>query len=260
MTTNLLFAYPDIPFQASSHTLPDKGADADYNKDSVVAGSRVERFQFDTTSDTPSHLFDLGASYTGLQSQASYLIVSQAHLLLAGGSTSISLGGRTGTIGAFTYPVSAVAWTTSDLVGPLEQDYITTFNLTSQYRQWSVELHGSASTEVFPHGQIYFGQMFDFGRDPEWGRRVKLDYYQDKAIHQRLGFELKYRGITETKRQEFEEKIGQYSETHPIFLYAQSYDPVLFDLTLVQCVIESYSFNRNNFATNDLDITLYEII
>lgn len=257
MATNLLFAFPDIPLN-STHTLTGKSAASGYDEDSVVAGSRSQLFYFDTSSDDPIHLFDLGASYASLQSKADYLIVSKANLTQKSGSTAILLDARTGTGGAFTSIVND-SWDSTDLKGPNSKDYIITFNETSQYRQWQVSLHGSASTAQFPHAQIYFGLFFDFGRDPEYATPIEPKYFLDKAIYHELRIELRYRGLTNAKREEFETKLGAYAAEHSIFIYTESYHAALLGQRLVNCRIEDYSFDSRSVVSNDLRMILQEV-
>lgn len=258
MATNILWAFPDITLNASAHTLPNKGALSGHDLDTVVSAARSKRFYFDATSDKPAHLFDLGSGYTLIDNTADYLIVSDAKATIKDGSTLILLAARAATSGAFTSIVSN-AWSTSDLVGPHDKDYITTFNTTSAYRQWQVQFHASANTANFPHGQIYFGRFFDFGRDPTSSSKTKLDYNQDKGIHQALDFEFKYEGITETKRDSFEDKMGQYKDENTIFLYSRSYHAALFGQRLINCQIVDYKFTQQSAFLHDLEISLREV-
>lgn len=258
MTTNLLYAFPDIPFNASSHTLTGKGAGTGFDLESVVAGSRGQRFEFDDTNSTPSHLFDLGSGYASLDSTAEYLIISYANLSINQGSTAVVLEARTGTGGGFTSIVND-AWVTGDLVDPNARDYIITFNETSQYRQWQVSLNGTSSTQTFPHAQIYFGTFFDFDRDPFYSRRAVSEYWQDKGIYEKVKFELFYSGISTTKREEFERKIGQYKDAHPIFLYSQTYEAVTLGTQLLNCKISDYTFRSNASRQNDLTLIVEEL-
>lgn len=258
MTTNLLWAFPDIPFNASTHTLTDKGAASGYDKSTVISGSRSQRFLFDTTNDAPVHLFDLGASYTSLQSKAEYLIVSNANLTQKSGSTAILLDARTGTGGGFTSIVND-SWDSADLKGPNSKDYIITFSETSQYRQWQVSLNGSNNTAQFPHSQIYFGLFFDFGRDPHYVEEIEPNYYLDKGIYQSISLQLTYKGLTNATREDFESKIGKYASEHPIFLYTQSYHSVLLGQRLLNCRIRDYNFTYSNVSANQLVVKLDEV-
>lgn len=258
MTTNLLFAFPDIPFNSEAHTLPNKDAAAGYDKSSVIYGSRSQRFLFDTSSNLPSHLFDMGAGYNSLDSSAEYLIVSYANLTINSGSTAVIVEARTGVAGPFTGIIND-SWVITDLLDPNRRDYITTFAATAKYRQWQVSLHGSSNTAQFPHAQIYLGTFLDIGRDPSWSRQLNSELHQDKGMYERKRIEFNYEGITTTKRQEFENKIGQYKDSHPIFLYSQTYSPVLLGNQLLNVAIQDYSFRAKHAQQNDLTLIVEEV-
>lgn len=259
MTTNLVIAYPDIPFNASSHTLTGKSADSSYNKDNVINGFRSDRFQFVGTAGSPEHTFTLSSGQT-----AEYLIVSQANLLMKNaaqnsGTTNLYLGGSNG--GGYTFPVNGTSWTTSDLVGINSQDYITTFAETSSYTTWLIQFcSNSSATNTYPHGQIYFGKFFDFLRDPLYGRRIEQDSDDVNFKGQATRFFFNYKGISDTVKIDFETKIGKFKDINPVFLYTRtSHNPIL-GRRLSHCIIVDYEFTPTAYQYNNLTIVFEELV
>lgn len=259
MATNLKWAFPDIPFRATNHAFPSKSySGTTYDAENVVAGSRSSRFQFDASYATPAHVFDLGANYTSVDNTADYFIVADANLSIAESSNSIRLAARTGTSGLYT-SIFSNAWAASDLKGPNNRDYITTFTETASYRQWHVQLHSGASVDTFPHSKVYFGKFFDFGRDPTLQSTMEVGYERDQKIYHAISLNLKYDGLSADTRESFEEKIGQYRDENPVFLYSETYDPILMGQELLNVVIDDYAFTQRNAFQFDLRIRVREV-
>jgi hypothetical protein len=143
-----------------------------------------------------------------------------------------------------------------DFTGGQERDYIQTFTETSAYRYWIAQIESDTAT-TRPLSKLYFGKLFDLEREPQFERSVTSER-SDKQIYEKNKFSLNYQGISTNKRLEFEEKIGQYSDSNEVFLYTNSYNAVMLGTSLISCAIKDYSFESKGAKQNSLTIDLEE--
>lgn len=250
MATNLLIGYPDIPFNALSIT-SSQTYSTEFPLTNLVNGSRGKRAELETAfAGTHTITYDLGA---GVTRTANYFALLDVKILKASGVSTVYLIADDGVT-----PVTVATVTLSSitLTGGQEKDYITTFNETDPYRYWIVQFASTGETKR-PISKLYFGTLFDIGRDPQFSREVSSER-SEKEIYEGAKLSLSYNGITTTKRQDFEDKIGDYSDTNDVLLYANSYTAVMLGTSLMSCAISDYSFEAKGAKQNDLIIELEE--
>lgn len=142
------------------------------------------------------------------------------------------------------------------LQGGQDRDYITTFSETSACRYWIVQMESDLAT-LRPLSKLYFGKLFDMGRDPQFQREGSFSG-NPAHIYQKKELNLDYKGISTTKRLEFEEKIGQFSDTNEVVLVPSSYTNLLLGESMLSCAIKDYSFDTHGARQNSLKIALKE--
>lgn len=248
MATNLLIGYADIPFNALSIT-SDQTYSTSYPLENLVNGSRGKRAELASAyTGTHTVTIDLGS---GVTQTANYFALLDVKILKASGVTSVVLKGSNGAPAT----IATVTLSSITLTGGQGRDYITTFAETTAYRYWIIEFVGTSTTR--PLSKIYLGKLFDLGRDPQFSREVSSER-SEKEIYEGAKLSLSYNGITTTKRQDFEDKIGDYSDTNDVLLYANSYTAVMLGTSLMSCAINNYSFEAKGAKQNDLIIELEE--
>ena len=250
MATNLLIGFPDIPFNALSIT-SSQTYSTEFPVTNLVNGSRGKRAELATAyTGTHTITYDLGS---GVTDTVNYFALLDVKILRDSGVTVVRLRGSDGVTPA---TVATVTLSSITLDGGQDRDYLTTFNETSAYRYWLVEMDSSGDTKR-PVSKLYFGTLFDIGRDPQFSRSVSSDK-GDKSIYEKDKMSLSYNGVSTTKRQDFESKIGDYSDANDVILYANSYTAVLAGKSLISCAITDYSFEARGAKQNDLRIELEE--
>lgn len=108
--------------------------------------------------------------------------------------------------------------------------------------------------------KVYFGNAFDFGREPVRGRVLTKDDSDDKAKRIANEWEFNFIGITNAKRQEFIDKVLQYGAESPIFLMYQTYGQQMIEHTPVHAKISFYNFTPKPGSMNDLTIRFLELV
>lgn len=250
MTTNLKIGFPDITFNALSAT-SDQAYSTEYPLINLVNGSRSRRAELAAEySGTHSVTFDLGSGNT---ETANYIALLDVKILKASGVTTVVLKGSNGS----PTTITTIDLTSITLDGENQRDYIATFAETAAYRYWIVDFVSSDPTKR-PLSKALIGKLFDIGRDPLLTRRITSDR-NDKQTYEKQEINLSYRGVSTTKRQEFESKIGSYIESNDITLYANSYTAVLMGKSLINCTVRDYSFTSTGAGLNDLNLNLTEV-
>lgn len=247
--TNLLIAYPDIPdggIQASATT--------DNEKDTVFGGkARVAKLNTSATG-TVDYLYDLGS---GVTATAQYLAIGRANLLQKSGVTTITLSGSSDGISYSTVYTNA-SFASATLTGTNSEDFFITFATSTAYRYWRFRADSGATDSYKPLSKIYFGTLFDLGRDPIYPVIRTLNSVEDKTARQLITFEFNYDGITDAKKESFETYIGRFSGEHTYFIYDSSNTYVLGGYNPVYCRILSYSFNTTATINNNTLSIIFE--
>lgn len=246
MVSNLLIAYPDIPNRSLLAS-----ASTDNEKDIIFgAKSRVSKLTTAATG-TVDWLFDLGS---GVTATAEYLAIGRANLLQKGSVTTITLSGSSDGVSYSTVYTNA-SFASATLTGTNSEDFITTFATSTAYRYWRFRADSGATSSYKPLSKIFFGTLFDLGRDPLHDRTITPTLIEDKTARPLLTFSFNYQGITDTKRQSFETYIGKYAGEHTYFVYGTSYSYILGGYNPIYCRIVSYVFTPTA-ALNDNNLTI----
>lgn len=263
MASNLLIAFPDIPFKASYQgtITPVEAAPAGYDEGYTIAGARHKHYRRSTPNERAYITYDMGSAYTD---QAEYFILSRADLVeaISTGACDITLRGSTDNFAASDVTLlSLLNITEADLVGPHLEDVIVTGALSAAYRYFRLQVLDSGNAKDWELGQIYFGQFFDFGRDPSYPRRMEQKLLARDARFEQLEFQFTWNGITDDKQIEFINTIYTYKEVHPVFLYSTSFDDVLAGNKLVYCKITDGVFKPGPTKDmNAITLTFEEMI
>jgi hypothetical protein len=239
-------------------------ADSNHPITNTVTGERGKRFALSIAWDYNANLYyDLGSSVTA---NIDHVIIARADLLKALGATNIQLdssangsvwGNRAGTS-------SALQTRTYDGVRGEDLIFTQTYNndtgtlAGSSHRYWALYF-GAVTALKSTFSKVYFGTFFDFGREPSYpaiqNRRIQRPGNRD-AVYQ---FTLKWQGITNTKRNELFDKILQYRDVNPVFLYDTD-DLILNGIKLLHCRILDASITPITAQYNDVEILFEELI
>lgn len=159
MSSPLLIAYPDIPYNAMDVVTAEEYSDFRpvYN---LFRGYRSHHGQLVAdTNSTRTIDFNLATAQT-----ASYMIIARADLLEDQGITLVTLQ-RSSDNSSWT-TVTSSSLDENLRSGPKSQDLLLTFTETSAYRYWRVYFD-STLTSKLRFSKIYLGNMFDFGVAPD---------------------------------------------------------------------------------------------
>ncbi len=144
------------------------------------------------------------------------------------------------------------------LSGPSGEDAGSIFNsVTKTYYIQQFDSYESSKRTV---SKVYFGNAFDFDREPLRGRLVRKELNQDKGKRQAHMFEFRWSGITNDKRIEFQNKIGRYGNESPVFIMYSSYSDQLLSYSPIHCKIISYTFTPKPGKLNDVLIMFEELV
>lgn len=250
--TNLLIAYPDITDRGIQSSVT-----TDNEKDTVFGGkARVARLNTSATG-TVDYLYDLGS---GVTATSQYLAIGRANLLQKSGVSTITLSGSSDGI-SYSTVYNNASFASATLTGTNSEDFFITFATSTAYRYWRFRADSGATNSYKPLSKIYFGTLFDIGRDPTYPTIRTLNGVEDKTARQLLTFEFNYEGITDAIKQSFETYIGKYSGEHTYFIYDSSNTYVLGGYNPFYCRILSYSFNTTaTINSNTLNIIFEEVV
>ena len=248
MATNLLIAYPDIGLKATLTSSPATATG--YNANNIITGPRSDLWKANATATDHAWIFDLGASTT---SSVSYALLDRSPLLYKQSATSIGkvyLYGSTDGIswGSILHTLTSQS---SSLVGPQSDITVGTLTTTTAFRYWRANVQASdASTLQAVTGKIYFGTMFDMGREPIAPRMATRSTKQGQPRETANILNLTWEGITNTTVQNFIDKIVKIKDTSVLYLYAPTYTPILFGWTvfprwLRSCEVSTDWYDRN---------------
>lgn len=143
------------------------------------------------------------------------------------------------------------------LLGPDSEDWIETFTMNSAAEYWVVTFW-SRQQSYRPLGKLFLGQLFDFDRDPVYGRKFTAEFESDKIRAPANRFGLTWEGVTSAKRNDFIYKIGQYQDVSPVVLTSSSGAESLLAFDLLYCDILNTEFSTRPPATHDIDIEFKE--
>jgi len=202
--------------------------------------------------------YDLGSGNT---SSSDYFIVSRADLILAqGASFTVKHATSTDDI-TYTDRESVVGLSSSNLFGTESEDLLITTGggVSTRYHQFLC-LRTSVSSFTIDFNKIYFGPAFDFGVDPVYPRRLERVTVNDKDRRSKYVFSLTWRGVTETIRNSFIEKILRYKDINPVFLYTTTYHDVLNEHRLLHCIIKGAIITPIVSGRTDITLDFEELI
>ncbi len=269
--TSLLIGYSDIPMRATgvmsyatSTTTETPDEEDDYQALNAYQGERFHWWKSSYTKSEHNIRWDLGPSST---KTASFIILSGLEYLRSlYPTTTIEFQlMRSSDDSSYTAEQTISSLNSLTLVGPWSNDYITTFTASSAYRYWRARILSTAGTSDFVSriGKIYFGNLFDMGREPatytiERDYQFASDFIASSGVKftgrlslPRYKISLEWHGISDTITKAFFDDIYSRRDTHTLFLYTSSFHDVLdsnrlIHVKLVDARAED-SFNIANY-------------
>lgn len=254
MTSDLLIGYPDIPFLGTMFTEPasETGYDAEY----AITGERGNYYIALSSVSSSIFEFDMGAATTRTPE---YMALMRADLMRRHDSADCTWSVVGSAASNFASPVTASGtFAIADLLGPRDEDYLTSLVGLSAKRYWRFQVNSTAS---FKHqlSKVYFGNWFDFGRDPIFPADKAIEYKTDGDRAPRYILRLDWLGITNTVRNDFISKILKWRDVNPILLNDTS-GKILDGNRLLHCIITECTFTPRGVNYSDVSLGLEEII
>lgn len=253
MTSNLLFAYPDIPYRGAEQTLP--GGAAGNGSDLIYSGARGQYWIASSATTSAYWDFDLGSA---ISSQPNVFGLAKADFM-ARQTTNVIYSIVGSASSSFTSPETVTgSFTISDLQGPNLEDYITTIGFAAAYRYWRFKLV-SVSSFKFAFSKLFLGEYLDPGRDPvfpvELERKKRLD--ENRASFFRLT--LNYEGLSDTAINNFTDKVISKADVNPIFIYDTN-DKVLNGMGVLHALLVSADISPRSVNSNDMRLVFEEVV
>lgn len=242
MATNLLFSFPDIPDDTLTIDWTDE-PQGEFQFANLFSGHRKNRARLGTASTSATWTFDLG---TGNTSTADHIIIAGANALT--NTTDIDID-RSSDGSTWTNEYADSSFSSATLRGPGSQDYAEKFTESSAYRYWRVTLSGTS--DVMLHSKMYFGKLFDIGKDPE---NFSFAYetnqtsfiaadgtrYTSSNIEKKIKIDLAWRGVSNDNTESFVDKISSKRKRY-CFLYADTDTRILAGHKILHCEVEQDS-------------------
>lgn len=159
------------------------------------------------------------------------------------------------TILTYSLPITA-----SNLSGPNGEDLLFYDIAVSAFQYWRVRIETTATVN-HKWGNLYFGQSFDFGRDPVFPE--DLNRLKSSKRDKRGGYSivLRYEDISLAKKLEFNSSIMKWADAKPIVLFSRgAYDPVTDNRITINCMIKEARWKVTGWGRFDLTLELVELI
>lgn len=255
--SNLLIGYAQIPL-ASSTASVTTSADTGYGLTNLFGGSKFDWFRLATAvSGDTTITFDMGS---GVTNTANMFFLAKANLLQSAYIGTITIKAHTANsyAGATTIQTYST-FTSTTLVGPQTEDYISYFTTSTAYRYWFINYNATSASQV-PHSKMFVGNYFDPGIEPSEivvASRTRTDPAQRRAI---MTFDLKWKGLSYANTLTMYQQFGVKRRTSSIVLFTTSYHEVLHGYKCVYGRITNFTSPPRVTDYNDVSMTVEEMI
>lgn len=259
MASNLLISTPGIERQAGGVLSSIITWRTEYPVENAIRGARSSLAKTLAAVNTSS--FDIDLSGAGGPSEVpDHLILSRLDLMTERDTGDISVTVFADDNAGFTSPTTIIDTVgTADLLGPYNEDGLIDISaFASAENFWRVNI-ATFQTEVHEWAFARLGKWFDLGRDPVYP--LKLEPGEGSGNVKRRGYSLTadWRGLTEGKIQEFEQRVVFSADSDPIWLYDTN-NCALSGFTLLPCRLTSYQPTRVQENTFDLRVVFREFV
>jgi hypothetical protein len=253
--TNVFLAFPDVSH--TSDILSHTAEETPFIAENVVLSGRDTRFKTSANVLISEIIWDAGVGNTA---KPEFMILTEVHKFLkkqvVSSDMDINFDGDDNS--SFTTPENEGAVVDlTDLVGPNTEDYfldLTAGILTSE-RYHRVKLDTNSDSMQHVWGKVYFGTMFDFGRDPT----SISDYKISRGRSQIRKFSLKWSGITDAKRESFRSTLETIRPYAGLFIHDPN-DCILYGNKLLHVQVEGVFWETAWVDSNTVTIQFREIL
>lgn len=254
MSINFNILYPYIPFQGTY--IAGTSAATGYEVNNAINGARNEHYKTAAANTATNLDFDFGSDI-----EPDFWYIARADLLADVESTDVTLQGSADDTFASTTDDTATL-STSNLFGPDGEDFLVypiSWGGAASFRYWRFLIETSGST-VKEFSKINAGLAFNFGVDPIWPRIIRGVNTSPYARRPVQTFSLRFKAVTNAKRNEFMDSIYKYKDINSVFLATNYYHDLLNDKRLMNVFIRDARFTPQVQGLNDLEITFEEAI
>jgi hypothetical protein len=253
---NLLIGVPRIPRDAA--VTCSRTADSMYPFTNLFGGNKTDLFYTASAATGDTRLaFDLGSGNTAA---ASFLYIGRANLLQQSGVTTITLRGHSANdYNAATTVRTISSFNAETLYGPNQDDYIAKFTQSSAFRYWWVNYNSPSVSSKFPHAKLFFGTLFDPGRDPNAPATITRVKEGGVKYRSSFSFQISWEGIS------YSNAITMYLEMYrtrrftPLVIFTDTWHDILMGHRVIFCRLTEMQMPPRVTDFCDISATFEEI-
>lgn len=268
MTSSFLIIKPDVP-DAALVISSSVAFDEDYPVSASFYGRGYTHARIASAAGALDITFDLG---TGNSRTIDHLVIGGIKSLVDVSTTGLVVSGsNNGTTWTSQLGTSS-NFLTRTINGPYQDDVIFTSTYNDQiagtisaYRYFKISISKASGTAQFAFRKLYFGESFDMGKEPDsynlevlnegdadtW-RYPRGHTILSKAYYPKHRVTVEWDGVSDSKANDFLNKVVNDPYRSTVYLYASSYQDPLYDNKLMHCRVISgeCSVSKDNDALN----------
>lgn len=268
MASSFLILKPDIP-DAALVVSSSTAFEEDYPVASSFYGRGYTHARVASAVGTLDITFDLG---TGNSRAVDHLVIGGIRSLVAASTTGVVLSSSNNGSTWTSQLGTSSNFLTRTANGPYQDDVIftPTYNdeiagTISAYRYFKISISKASGTAQFAFRKLYFGEAFDMGKEPDdYNLEVLAEEDADtwryprghtiisKAYYPKHRVTVEWDGVSDSKANDFFDKIINDPYRSTVYLYAANYQDPLYDNKLMHCQVISNqcSISKENQVAN----------
>jgi hypothetical protein len=243
--------YPDVT-DSSLVVSSDSAFLEDYPLTSSFFGLGYNHAKLATSQTSVAMTFDLGTGNTRL---IDHLIIGGVKSLLTSGVTGVYVQGSSNGSSWTSLMGTTSGFQTRTKDGPYSDSIIFTASYNDQiagaisaYRYFKVIISGASPAAQLAFKKLYFGAAFDIGEEPStYNLEVSAEDDSDtwkyprghtimsKAFYPKHKVTVEWDGVSDSKANEFVNKILKDPYRNTVYLYTATHKDPLYNNTLMHC-------------------------
>lgn len=254
MPSNLLIARAEIPL-ASTNTISNT-ASTTYPLSNLFGGNKTDRFELATAAPTSTYI----TSALTTSQTANFLYIGKANTLQTNYVTTIELKSNTFNVeGTSGVRISLPSFGSTTLMGPDNDDYVTTISTTTAYQYWYLKFSNSSNSKI-PHAKAFYGNYFDPGKDPT--SEVEITRTRPTASYRRAAYtvNLQWEGLSYANTVSMYTKFYKPRRWQPVIIFTTSYHDILFGHKVLFGRVVDMTIPPRQTNYNDVSMTFEEIV
>lgn len=224
----LKISYNDIPKDCISTSCDTE--DANYPHNNLFYGGSTIYWQSNGDVNTATIQLNLDSGSAG--KRVDHIILRGLNLITSQVTCGVEVRGSTDNFATSDVQIfNDASISSSDLVGPYNEDFIITGALSAAYKNFKIIIT-SATAKTYRLRKIFLGSFFDFdGRSPKYPYDSNLDqngsafnsdsgtlFLTSRGRKKRI-YSFTWSAVTDAIRNAFDSQIAAYLDDYPICLY-----------------------------------------